>query len=95
MGFAINGSKTRLMRRARPQRVTGIVVNDHVNVPRRGYDDLKALLHNCCKHGPASQNRDRRTDFRAHLDGRVGWVEQVNPNRGAKLRTAFDAISWS
>lgn len=94
-GFAINGSKTRLMRRARPQRVTGIVVNDHVNVPRRGYDDLKALLHNCCKHGPASQNRDRRTDFRAHLDGRVGWVEQVNPNRGAKLRTAFDAISWS
>jgi RNA-directed DNA polymerase len=33
-------------------------------------------------------------DFRAHLDGRVHWVEQVNPQRGAKLRRVFERIVW-
>lgn len=94
-GFVVNHAKTRVMRRSRPQRVTGVVVNEHINVQRRGYDELKAVLHNCRLHGPVSQNRDHRADFHAHLDGRVGWVEQVNPSRGAKLRAAFDAIRWS
>jgi len=30
----------------------------------------------------------------AHLDGRVGWAEQLNPARGAKLRAMFEAIAW-
>lgn len=94
-GFAINPAKTRVMRRAGPQRVTGVVVNEHVNVERRAHDALKAILHNCRKHGPDSQNRDGRADFRAHLDGRVNWVEQVNPARGAKLRAALNAICWT
>lgn len=94
-GFAVNPAKTRIMRRARPQRVTGVVVNEHVNIERASYDALKAILYNCRVQGPNAQNRDGRADFRAHLDGRVGWVEQVNPARGAKLRAAFDAISWS
>jgi RNA-directed DNA polymerase len=89
-GFALNDAKTRIMRRSRPQRVTGVVVNDHVNVERRTYDALKATLHNCRRHGAQAQNHERRPDFRAHLDGRVGWVEQVNPQRGAKLRRVFD-----
>lgn len=94
-GFAINAGKTRTMRRSRPQRVTGVVVNEHINVERRTYDALKATLHNCRTHGPHSQNHEKRPDFRSHLDGRVGWIEQVNPRRGAKLRSAFDAINWT
>jgi RNA-directed DNA polymerase len=94
-GFANNPAKTRIMRRSRPQRVTGVVVNEHINIERRAYDRLKATLHNCRVAGPNSQNRDGRSDFRAHLDGRVGWVEQVNPARGAKLRAVFEAVIWS
>lgn len=93
-GFVVNQAKTRVMRRSKAQRVTGLIVNDHLNVERRAYDRLKAVLHNCRVRGPATENRDGRADFRAHLDGRVGWVEQVNPTRGAKLRAAFEAISW-
>lgn len=33
------------------------------------------------------------SDFAAHINGRVNWVEPVNPVRGAKLRTMFEAIS--
>lgn len=94
-GFALNASKTRVMRRSKAQRITGVVVNDRINVERRDYDALRATLHNCRVHGPDSQNRDQRSAFRAHLDGRVGWVEQVNPSRGAKLRREFEAISWT
>jgi hypothetical protein len=33
-------------------------------------------------------------DFRGHLEGRVSWVEQINPPRGAKLRAVFERIEW-
>jgi len=82
------------MRRRSRQRVTGIVVNDHINVPRPEYDRLKAILHNSVRHGPANQNRENHPDFRAHLDGRVTWVENVNPPRGLRLRLLFLQIDW-
>jgi RNA-directed DNA polymerase len=93
-GFLLNSRKTRLMRRGGCQRITGIVVNDHVNVPRTAYDELKAILYNCCKSGPDTQNRAGLRDFRAHLEGRVAWVEQVNSRRGQRLRRIFDEIKW-
>jgi hypothetical protein len=93
-GFALNAVKTRVMRAAMRQQVTGIVVNTHSNVRRADYDVLKATLTNCAHRGPLAENRDGHADFRAHLNGRVNWVETVNPARGAKLRALFDAIAW-
>ena len=34
-------------------------------------------------------------DLRAQLNGRVAWVQSLNPRRGAKLRRLFDAIRWN
>jgi hypothetical protein len=93
-GFFLNDAKTRIMPRATRQRVTGIVVNEHCNIGRAAFDTLKAVLHNCVRTGPAAQNRASVPDFRRHLDGRVAWVEQVNPPRGAKLRRLFEQIEW-
>ena len=95
MGHAINPRKTRVMGQADRQRLTGLVINRHVNVARDDYDRLKAILCNCRRHGPASQNRERHHDFRAHLDGRITWVENVNPHRGRRLRLLFQGIDWS
>ncbi|MBC8051227.1 MAG: RNA-directed DNA polymerase [Chitinophagales bacterium] len=93
-GFALNRRKTRVMRGHTSQRVTGVVVNEHVNIARKDYDRLKAILHNCRRNGPEAENRAQIRTFRAHLDGRVNWVETVNPNRGTKLRRIFNEISW-
>jgi RNA-directed DNA polymerase len=93
-GFLLNSRKTRVLRRGGCQRITGIVVNDHTNVPRPAYDELKAILYNCHKNGPDAQNRAGLRDFRAHLEGRVAWVEQVNALRGQRLRRIFDEIRW-
>ncbi len=92
--FVINTKKTRIMPAAGAQRLLGLTINSHVNVPRAEFDQLKAILTNCARHGPDSQNHDGHPNFRAHLDGRIGWVEHVNRPRGLKLRTLFERIVW-
>lgn len=93
-GYALHPAKTHLMTRATRQQVTGIVVNECVNIDREAVDRLKAILTNCARHGPASQNRHGVGDFRAHLAGRIAWIEHVNQARGAKLRQIYERIDW-
>jgi len=94
-GFAVNDRKSRLTTRAGRQRVCGVVVNQRTNIARVDYDTLKATIHNAVRDGPASQNRTGVPDFRAHLLGRITWVEQLHPEHGAKLRRQFMQIVWS
>ena len=93
-GFAVNERKSLLMTRAGRQRVCGIVVNERTNVARSEYDVLKATLHNAARHGPRGQNREGVADFRAHLLGRIAWVESLHPARGERLRRKFASIAW-
>ena len=94
-GHLLNEAKTRIAGRGARQSVTGLVVNDGVAVDRGYFDELKAILHNCATNGPHGQNRAGHPDFRAHLLGRLAWVESVSPSRGARLRRDFDRIDWS
>ena len=93
-GFSPNWRKTRLAPACASQRITGLVVNERLNLPRAEYDTLKAILTNCRRHGPASQNHRGLPDFGAHLQGRLSWFRQVNPERGARLQALFDAVPW-
>jgi hypothetical protein len=93
-GFELNYRKTRFLRRGVRQQLAGVVVNEHPNVLRVEYDRIKAVLTNSVRHGPASQNRDGRPDFRAYLLGKISFVAMLNPARGVKLRRLFDAIAW-
>ena len=93
-GFEINHRKTRLARSSQRQIAAGIVLNEKKNTTRESFDQLKAILYNCVRFGPASQNRERHTAFRQHLDGKIQWVESLNPKRGRKLRDLFERIDW-
>jgi hypothetical protein len=94
-GFRLNPRKSGLATRAGRQRVCGIVVNARTNAPRDDYDRLRAALHEAVTRGPAAANRAGVPDLRAHLLGRIGWVEALNPVRGARLRRSLAAIDWS
>jgi hypothetical protein len=50
-GFVVNQEKFRVIRDSQQQRVTGIVVNEAVHVPRKLRRDLRAIIHNCEKNG--------------------------------------------
>jgi hypothetical protein len=53
--FIVNDSKTKILPKSKRQIVTGIVVNDGLNVSRRYISSIRALLHNCYKYGIKSQ----------------------------------------
>lgn len=93
-GFEVQIRKTRLMRKSVSQHAAGLVLNQKANIPRREYETLKAILHNCVRFGPASQNRQAHPHFRAHLSGRISHLATVNPERADKLRAQFDLIKW-
>ncbi len=94
-GFTVNHRKTRVMTQAMQQRVTGAVVNQRPGVDRRTFDRLKAVLYNCVRYGPGSQNHAAQQDWRAHLCGKVAHVAMLNPVQGKKLQALFQKIDWS
>jgi hypothetical protein len=93
-GFTVHHRKTRIMRQGVRQHLAGVVVNRHTNCRRADYDRLKATLVNSIRQGPDSQNRAGHDDFRAHLNGRVAFIEMLNPARGKRLRELLDRIEW-
>lgn len=50
-GFMVNGKKTRLLRPNQRQEVTGVVINEKINVNRDYIRNLRAILHNWQKQG--------------------------------------------
>jgi RNA-directed DNA polymerase len=93
-GFRVNEAKTRLVANSQRQQLCGVVVNERAGVERAGRDELRAILHNCARLGPESQNRSGHLDFAAHLLGRIAWVAAVNPSQAERLRAQFDRIGW-
>jgi RNA-directed DNA polymerase len=94
-GFSLNMRKTRIMGAGQRQKITGLVVNRFPNIPRKDYDRLKAVLHNCLLQGAASQNREGMADFRAHLMGRISYAASINPQKGERLMKLFEQINWA
>jgi hypothetical protein len=93
-GFQVHHRKTRVMRRGVRQYLAGLVTNERLNVVSADFDRLKTILTNCGRHGAESQNREGHPAFRQHLDGRVGFVEMVNPSKGMRLRRLYEQIDW-
>jgi retron-type reverse transcriptase len=91
--LTVNEAKTRVQRPGRRQTVTGIVVNQRPNVPRRVTKRLRAILHHAQKEGLSAQNREQRDNFEHWLGGMIAYVQMVNPERGQKLRSAFEKLS--
>lgn len=90
--FTVNEKKTRVQRPNSQQTVTGIVVNQHPNIPRDVVRRLRAILHHAKTEGLAAQNRENHPYFDGWVVGMIAYVKMVNPARGAQLRAAYDAL---
>lgn len=93
-GFSLAGHKTRITRRGQSQRVTGLVVNERVNVPRTYYRRIRAIIHNCWRFGVESQNRDNHPAFKAHLYGHAHYIHSINPQLGKRLLDQLKQVDW-
>lgn len=94
-GFRVHHRKTRVMRQSVRQHLAGLVANQRLNIRRGDFDRLKAILTNCVRFGAESQNREAHPQFRSHLQGRVAFMENVNPTKGKRLRAIFERIRWA
>ena len=77
---------------AQRQAVLGLVVNAWPSAPPRPTGSA------CCWRGPPRPGGRRPGGPRrlpGYLLGRISWVAAANPDRGARLRSAFDAVDWS
>ncbi len=93
-GFAVNDTKTVVLGAAGRQAALGAVLNVRPTLPRPERDALRAVLHNCARHGWRTQARGRE-DFPDYVLGRVSWAAGLDPVFGARLRTLVDAVDWA
>lgn len=91
-GFAINGKKTRVLRRNTAQSVTGIIVNDQPSVGRHLTRRIRAILHRAKTQGLAAQNRQNHPHFVAWLRGMIAYIHMVNPAQARALRAALEQL---
>lgn len=90
-GLVEHPTKTHVMRRARRQEVTGVVVNTRVSFARDDYKLLRAILHNAARDGLHTQNRDNHPNFAAWLSGKIAYAKMVDPLRGGRLAALLPA----
>ena len=88
-GWVLNERKTLVMPQSNRQRVTGIVVNQSLNLGRQDFDALKAAVHRCVT------SATREDALRTQLFGRIAWLAQMRPERAAKLRAKLLAARTS
>ncbi len=90
-GFLVRQGKFRVVRRSQRQQVTGIVVNDTLRIPRRERRRIRAIVHNCQKHGVASQARGNPR-FENWLLGYASYIYMVHPEEGEILLSQVRAL---
>ncbi|MBU4467551.1 MAG: reverse transcriptase family protein [Candidatus Omnitrophica bacterium] len=106
-GFIVNESKIKEQNFWEKQEVTGISVNEKLNVPYDYRHNLRAIVHNCITLGPRTQiDRfnsefclDRKLDlslskFRERIFGKINYIKPINRELYNQLLAYFNKINW-
>ena len=93
-GFDVNERKVVIMGRGQRQVVTGLVVNEQPNLPRRQRRLLRAALHRAVSIGlhAVTWPSTRPADAVNTLHGHLAVYRMVRPNEGATYHREFLAI---
>ena len=92
-GFYIHQNKFRMMRAARRQSVTGIVVNDCLRVPREKRRQFRAIIHDAQTNGLEVASRGR-PGFEDWLKGFAAYLNMVHPHEeGESLRLVRELLA--
>jgi retron-type reverse transcriptase len=90
-GFLENVAKRRILRAGGRQRVTGLVTNTSLSVPREARRRFRAVLHDCERFG-VTKETTHHDEPRAYLLGFASYVAMVQPELGEKLRAEVKRI---
>ncbi|KAF3885566.1 MULTISPECIES: reverse transcriptase family protein [Nostocales] len=91
-GFAINQEKTRILRKSSQQEVTGVVVNDKLNISKKTLKQFRATLYQIEKDGLEGKSWGNSSDVLAAVSGFANFVVMVNPEKGAEFQQQIQRI---
>ena len=88
VGFSVNPAKTHMQYRTSRQEVTGLVVNQKINVRHEYRHDVRAMVHSLFStgrfelYGPVERNgiatMEKRQGTLSELHGRLGFIDSVD-----------------
>jgi RNA-directed DNA polymerase len=84
-GLEVHEQKTRVLRKSQHQEVTGVVVNEKLNVDRETLKQFRATLHHIEKDGLAGKRWGNSRDVLAAIEGFANYVAMVNAEKGQKF----------
>lgn len=87
-GYRLEDKKTNIFRRGRRQVVTGLVVNEKVNVPRQVRRRLRAAVHRR-QQGQVPHWHDKPLDDH-RLGAYLAYLNVANPSEAARYRAQLD-----
>jgi retron-type reverse transcriptase len=88
----VHPDKTRVWRRGRRQEVTGLVVNQRVNVSRPLLRRFRAVLFQIERDGPQGKRWGNSANVLSSLYGFANFIAMVDKARGQPLRERVQAI---
>ena len=84
--FKVHPNKTRVFRTGRRMEVTGLTVNEKINVSRKELRRFRAALHQIERDGPEGKTWGNSSDVLSAIDGYAQFVSMVSPEKGKKFQ---------
>lgn len=81
-GLVLNETKSKIMERSQRQIVTGIVVNEKIQVPKDVRNFIRNEVHFLTKFGlkeHLTKTKNHRANYIEHLLGKINFVLHINP----------------
>jgi retron-type reverse transcriptase len=91
-GFIIHPDKIHVMRKGMQQKVTGVVVNEKLNIDRIQLRKFRALLHNIETNGWKDQQWGKAMHLINAIEGYTNYVFMVNPEKGKAFKQKLKDI---
>jgi RNA-directed DNA polymerase len=91
-GLMIHPDKTRVLRQSQQQEVTGVVVNQKLNVDRSTLKRFRATLYQIEKDGLAGKQWGQGADLLQSIQGFAHYIAMVNPSKGSEFLAQVQRI---
>ncbi|MCG8807645.1 RNA-directed DNA polymerase [Tenacibaculum finnmarkense] len=90
--FNLHPDKLKIMKRNQRQEVTGIVVNEKLNINKKSLKRFRALLYQIEKEGIAGKTWNGGLNVLAEIDGYANYIYQVDKEKGVKYKSQVGDI---
>jgi len=88
-GFDIKPQKTRIQRPHQRMMITGIVINEHMGVPKVYRRKVRAAIHNLKYSVEKDEGKIQE------IQGKIAWIQAANKEQGVKLKgDLIEAIAF-